>query len=83
MAECQLPKLNTRVRFPYPAPEQQKNKMVEAETGIYASRLLITGSRGKRAMQNPVVIATTGFCLVDDNGLEPLTLRTSSGCSTS
>ena len=30
-----------------------------------------------------VFIDKRGFCMVDDNGLEPLTLRTSSECSTS
>lgn len=34
MAECQLPKLNTRVRFPSPAPNSINPNLIIVEDGL-------------------------------------------------
>ncbi len=40
MAECQLPKLNTRVRFPSPAPKRNDNFRKEIAAFLYRCKFV-------------------------------------------
>ena len=46
MVECQLPKLNTRVRFPYPAPWKKRRGSGAFSDSMHGKRLKTSGRHG-------------------------------------
>ena len=61
MAECQLPKLNTRVRFPSPAPARRKRRIACDEFFHFIPKL-IAYSLCCSSLQNRTRFAELRFC---------------------
>ena len=51
--------------------------------GLVFKDLLLMKKMNKKVTKNRCFLSKTAVFLVDDTGLEPVTSRTSSGCSTS